>query len=166
MNIVNTPRLLIRHISTDDAEFIYLLLNEPDFIRFIGDRGVRNKIDARRYIINGPQKSYVTHGFGLWLVCMAGSNEPIGMAGLIKREGLEHIDIGYGFLQKYRGQGYAFEAAQAIMKYARTDLKQDKVIAIVSPDNIASIQLLEKLGLGYQQLVRLPGEQQDCQLYS
>lgn len=165
MNIISTPRLLIRHISTDDAEFICLLLNEPDFIRFIGDRGVRNQTDARRYIINGPQKSYVTQGFGLWLICLAHSGKPIGMAGLIKREGLDNIDIGYGFLQVYRGQGYAFEATQAIMTYAKNDLQQDKVLAIVSPDNVASIHLLKKLGLRYQQLIRLPGEQQDCQLF-
>ncbi|WP_416308683.1 GNAT family N-acetyltransferase [Neptunicella sp. SCSIO 80796] len=160
-----TPRLVIRSISTDDAEFICRLLNEPDFIRFIGDRGVRNSVDARRYIINGPQKSYVTNGFGLWLICLAQTAEPVGMAGLIKRAGLEDIDIGYGFVKSARGQGYAFETAQAILNYARTELNQDKVVAIVSPDNISSIGLLNKLGFSFNRLVRLPGEDHDCQLF-
>jgi len=152
MLILETERLLLRPITTDDAPFVLTLLNEPSFLRFIGDKKVRNLEDARQYLLNGPIASYERHGFGLLLVSLKDSNTPAGMCGLLKREELPDPDIGFAFLPAYWNKGLAFEAATAVMNDARERLKLTKILAIVSPDNDASIKLLERLGLSFQRI--------------
>jgi RimJ/RimL family protein N-acetyltransferase len=144
-----TARLALRHFTPDDAEFILELLNEPSWIRFIGDKNVRTLDDARNYLVNGPIAMYKRVGFGLFLVALKSSGEPVGMCGLIKRDTLEDVDIGFAFLPRYWGKGYAFEAAEATMNYGRDVLKLKRIVAITSPDNDSSIKLIERIGLKY-----------------
>ena len=152
MLVLETERLLLRPLTTDDAPFILTLLNEPSFLRFIGDKKVRNLEDARQYILTGPMASYERHGLGLLAVELKASQTPIGMCGLLKREELPDPDIGFAYLPAFWGQGFAFEAAKAVMNDARESLKLNRILAIVNPDNDASIKLLERLGLKFERV--------------
>lgn len=149
MSVLQTARLSLHEFTTDDAEFVRGLLNDPSFLRFIGDRHVRTLDDARRYLVAGPIASYARHGFGLYLVRLRASATPIGMCGLLKRDTLDDVDVGFAFMPEFRGQGYAREAASAVMDLARTAHGLSRVVAIVSPDNVASIALLRSLGFGH-----------------
>lgn len=152
MSLLETQRLIVRELNVDDAQFILTLLNEPSFLRYIGDKKVRNLDDARRYILDGPVASYERHGFGLCLVALKDSHTQIGMCGLLKREDLPDPDIGFAFLPAFWNKGYAFEVAAAVLKDARERLKLDRILAIVNPDNDASIKLLQKLGFKFQRI--------------
>ena len=164
MNILETERLILRQFSLHDAEFILSLLNEPSFIQNIGDRGVRNLEDARSYITRVPIASYEQNGFGLYLVELKESGEPIGMCGLIKRAGLEDVDIGYGFLPKYWSKGYAIESAMAVKEYAREVIGLKRLVAITDPENQGSIRVLEKIGLKFEKMVRLSDDDIELKL--
>jgi RimJ/RimL family protein N-acetyltransferase len=155
MNLLQTARLNLRKMSLDDAEFIVELLNDPSFLRFVGDKGVRTSHDARQYILTGPMESYERHGFGLWLVELKDSAIPIGMCGLLKRESLSDVDIGFAFLPQYRSQGYALESAAAVMDHARNVLGLRRVVAITNEDNVSSIRLLQKIGLSFDRMIKL-----------
>jgi RimJ/RimL family protein N-acetyltransferase len=165
MNVLETERLILRHLTVDDAEFILELLNEPGFIQNIGDRGVRNIDDARRYIAEGPAASYERNGFGLYCVALKDSGVPIGMCGLIKRDGLDDVDIGYSFLERFWSKGYAYESASAVMDYGHHVLGIKRIVAITAPDNPGSIRVLEKLGLRYEKMVTLPGIEGESGLF-
>ncbi len=165
MTILETQRLVVRKISTDDAEFILELLNQPSFLRFIGDKGVRNIADAIQYIQNGPLASYERFGFGQYLVELKESSLPIGMCGLLKRESLPDVDIGFAFLPSFWSQGYAFETAAAVMDYGRSTLGLRRIVAITSPDNAASARLLEKIGLRFERLIKLADDQAEVRLF-
>ena len=156
MRILESQRLTIRYISTDDAQFMLQLLNDPSWIHFIGDRGLRSIDGARSYILNGPVQMYARLGFGLYLVELKDGGTPIGICGLVKREFLDDVDIGYGFLPQYRSKGYAYESASAVIEYARQTLGLKRIVAITSSDNDRSARLLEKLGLRYEQMVKYP----------
>lgn len=158
MIIAETEQLLLRELTVADAPFIFDLVNEPAWIQFIGDKGVRTLEDAENYIITGPQKSYSTNGFGLWLVQLKELNIPIGMCGLIKRDALEHVDIGFAFLAVHNGKGYGFEAATAVLEYAKNKIGLKHILAITNPDNVRSIRLLEKLGLTFERPIIMPGD--------
>ena len=164
MSVLVTERLDLRCMTTDDAEFILQLLNDADFIRFIGDKGVRTIDDACRYILNGPIASYERHGFGLWLVQLRPSSVPVGMCGLLKRETLDDVDIGFAFLPHYRSRGYALEAAAAVMQYGRNVLGLKRIVAIVDPDNGGSIRLLQKIGLTFDRMIRLGDDSTEVSL--
>jgi RimJ/RimL family protein N-acetyltransferase len=167
MKILETDRLIVRRLSAQqDAPFILELLNDPSFIRFIGDKGVRTLDEARKYIVNGPVASYQKFGFGLNAVDLKESKIPIGMCGVLKRETLPHPDIGFAFLPAYWKQGYAFESAAAVMKHAREVLGLTQVLAITSPDNEASAKLLNKIGLRFEKLVRLSADADEVKLFS
>jgi RimJ/RimL family protein N-acetyltransferase len=155
MLVLETERLLLRPFTTDDAPFALTLLNEPSFLHFIGDKNVRTLDDARQYLLTGPIASYERNDFGLLCIELKDSHTPIGMCGLLKREELPVPDIGFAFLPDYWRQGFAFEAATAVMKDAGERLKLNQVLAIVNPDNDASIKLLERLGLRFE---RVKGE--------
>jgi len=150
MTLLETERLILRELTFDDAQFILTLLNEPSFLRYINDKNVRNLEDARQYMLNGPMASYARNGFGLYLVELKDAAVPIGLCGLLKREELPDADIGFAFLPDYWGKGFAFESARAVMNDARERLKLKRVLAIVMPDNHASIKLLEKLGMSFE----------------
>ena len=152
MTVLETERLILRRFNTDDAPFILALLNEPSFLRYIGDKKVRTLEDARQYILNGPVATYENHGFGLYQVELKDSHTPIGMCGLLQREELPQPDIGFAFLPDFWKKGFAVEAAAAVLKDARDRLKLDRLLAIVNPDNETSIRLLEKLGFRFEQM--------------
>lgn len=165
MTIIETERLVLRRLSPDDAEFIVELLNQPSFLRYIGDKEVRNKAEAVRYIQNGPVASYEQFGFGLYLVELKDTEVPIGMCGLLKRDSLPDVDVGFAFLPSYWSQGYAFESAAAVMTYGREALGLRRIVAITSIDNDASIRLLEKLGLRFERLIKLSADQSEVRLF-
>ena len=164
MLITQTPRLLLRELTAEDAPFIFKLVNEPAWLQFIGDKGVRTIEDAVQYILNGPVKSYTANGFGLWLVQLKEGSIPIGMCGLIKRDALEHVDIGFAFLAVHNGRGYGFEAATAVLDYAKNKIGLPHILAITNQDNVRSIRLLEKLGLTFERLITMPGDAKPIRL--
>lgn len=166
MKILETARLQLRHIAPNDAAFILELVNEPSWLRFIGDRGVRTLEDARAYILKGPVAMYDRVGFGLYLTELKANGAPIGICGLVKRAGLEDVDIGFALLPRYRGRGYAHEAAAAVLRYGRDVIGLNRIVAIASSDNESSIRLLEKIGLRFEQMIRLPGGTEDIKLFS
>lgn len=166
MLICETERLIICQLTIQDAAFVFSLLNTPTWIQFIGDRGIRNIDEARNYLLNGPIASYKRLGFGLYLIKLKDGDVPIGMSGLIKRDGLEHVDIGFALHPDYTGKGYAFESTAAIMVYAHDQLKLSEIDAITTEDNLHSISLLKKIGLQYKKMVTLPGNQKDYMLFS
>lgn len=152
---LQTARLIIDEVTADDAAAVLELLNEPDFIRNIADRGVRTLEQAVAYIEQGPRASYQTYGHGLWRVRLH-DGVMIGLCGLIYRDYLAIPDVGYGFLTRYSGQGYATEAARAVLDYGFTQLHLPTICAIVSPHNTASMQVLRKIGLHYVKQVTTP----------
>ncbi|MEH6630069.1 MAG: GNAT family N-acetyltransferase [Halopseudomonas aestusnigri] len=164
--ILETDRLRLRELGEADAPFILELLNEPSFIENIVDKGVRNLDQACDYINKGPVKSYRQNGFGLYLTELKELKTPIGMCGLIKREGLDHPDIGYALLPTFWSKGYAFESAAAMLEYAKTVLELPLVVGITSPDNVGSARVLEKIGLKFERMINLGGELSDTKYYS
>lgn len=166
MTVLETERLSLRHLTDADAAFILELVNDPDWLRFIGDRGVRSLDDARAYILNGPVASYARHGFGLYLVELGDGGAPVGMCGLLKRDWLDDVDVGFAFLPRFRGMGLAHEAARATLEYGRVALGLPRVAAIVSPENAGSIRLLEKLGMRFERMAVPPGAEQEVCVYA
>jgi [ribosomal protein S5]-alanine N-acetyltransferase len=162
---IETSRLVLRELVDADAAFILELVNDPGWLRHIGDKGVRNLDDARAYITDGPRASYARHGFGLWRVERKADGTPIGLCGLLKRDTLTDVDIGYAFLPAHVGQGYAFEAAGAALAHARDAAGLRRIVAIVSPGNDASIRLLEKLGFAREATLQLRDDGSDTALY-
>lgn len=163
---IETERLILRPLTEGDAEFIFELVNDPSFIQNIGDRNVRTLEDAKRYITNGPVASYARNGFGLYLVELKESGQPIGMCGLIRRSMLNDVDIGYAYLPRYWSKGYAIEAALAMKKYAREVIGLKRMVAVVDPQNTSSIRLLEKLGMTFDQMVKLAEDDIELKLFS
>jgi RimJ/RimL family protein N-acetyltransferase len=165
MKVLETDRLVLRRMSVDDAEFELRLLNEPSFLRFIGDRGVRTLEDARAYILKGPVDMYERLGFGLYLAELKEEGVPIGICGLVKRDFLADVDIGFAFLPEFWGQGYASEAASAVMEYAKGALGLKRIVAITNPENHSSIRLLEKLGLKFDRMIRATADGPEIRLF-
>ena len=155
MHILETERLIISKFSVDDAPFFLELVNTPHWIKYIGDRNIKTLKLAEEQIRNGHLKSYETNGFGFYkLLLKDQENKPIGTCGLIKREALEHADIGFAMLPNYEGKGFGFEASKAIIKLAKETFNLNTVLAITLPNNVSSIKLLEKLGLSFQKRVK------------
>ena len=165
MTVIETERLLLRQLGTDDAEFILELLNQPSFLRYIGDKEVRSIADAVRYIQTGPVASYERFGFGLYLVELKETGVSIGICGLLKRDSLPDVDVGFAFLPSFWSQGYALESALAVMTYGREVLGLRRIVAITSPDNDASIRLLEKIGLRFERMIKLSEDQSEVRLF-
>jgi RimJ/RimL family protein N-acetyltransferase len=163
--VLETRRLVLRRLSTDDAPFLLELLNEPSFLRYIGDKGVRTEADAVRYVETGPVASYERFGFGLWRVELKESGQAVGMCGLLKRDTLPDVDVGFAFLPRHWSKGYAFESASAVVAHAREALGLKRVVAITSPDNVASIRLLEKLGFRFERMARVPEDGPEVMLF-
>lgn len=166
MHTLETGRLLLRRFTLDDAAFILLQLNEPSWHRFIGDKGVRTLDDARKYLRDGPLAMYERTGAGLLLMTLKSSGAPMGMCGLIKRDALEDTDIGFALLPAFWGDGYAVEAATAVMRFGREVLGLRRIVAITSPDNVRSIALLERIGLRFERGIRLAGADEEISLYA
>jgi RimJ/RimL family protein N-acetyltransferase len=161
MSRIETERLILRQFTIDDAAFVLELVNDPAWLRHIGDRGVRTLADARAYLRKGPLASYARNGFGFNLVELKSTGEPIGGCGLIKRETLADVELGFAFLPQFRGIGYAEEAARATLKNARHVLGFERIVAVVSPENTRSVRLLRKLGFNYERSLRLAPDDPD-----
>ena len=166
MIVLETERLILRGMNVADAPFILALLNEPSFLRFIGDKKVRTVQDAEQYILNGPVSSYNRNGFGLCLVELKETHTPIGMCGLLKRDELPHADIGFAFMPDFWNKGFAYEAAAAVMNDARERLKLERILAITNQDNESSIKLLQKLGLKFERLIKMSTDSAELFLLS
>lgn len=166
MQVLETVRLRLRRLTPEDAPFILGLLNDPQFLRFVGDKGVRTRDDAEFYLRQGPMASYERHGFGLYLVTLKEGGAPIGMGGLLKRDMLEDVDVGFAFLPQFSGHGYATEAARATLHHAHTALGLARIVAITAPANVASQHVLKKIGLRYEKTLRLPAYPTDSLLFT
>ena len=166
MRVLETERLVLRHLSVDDARFMLELMNEPSYIRFIGDRKIRTLDGAKVSITNGPIASYARNGFGLYLVELKEAGESIGICGLIKRDNLEDVDIGYAFLPKFWLKGYAIESAMAVKNYARDVLGLKRMVGITDPENIGSIRVLEKIGMQFEKMIKLSEDDIDLKLFA
>jgi ribosomal-protein-alanine N-acetyltransferase len=163
---LETGRLRLRELDEErDASFILRLVNDPDWLRFIGDRNVHNLADAQVYIREGPRRMYELHGLGLYLMERKSDREPTGLCGLIKRETLVDVDIGFALLPEFRGRGYVHEAGVAVLHHAQTALGLGRVVAITTTDNIASGRVLEALGLGFERMIRLEPAGDELRLY-
>jgi RimJ/RimL family protein N-acetyltransferase len=166
MKVLETDRLILRRLSVEDSGFILELLNEPSWWRFIGDKGVRTLDDARDYILKSLVAMYERLGFGLYLTELKGEGVPIGICGLIKRDSLEDVDIGFAFLPKFWGKGYAYESASAVMAYGKRHLGLHRIVAITTPDNYDSAKLLEKLGFKFERVVKLADDSAEVSLFA
>ena len=164
--VLRTGRLLLRHMTAADAAFMLGLLNDPSWIRFIGDRGIRTVEAARDYILAGPVDMVRRLGFGFYVVELAETGCPIGVCGIAKRDFLDNVDIGYAFLPQHWGQGYAHEAASGVMAHAKHDIGLKRIVATVRPDNAASIKLLEKLGLRFERTLPPSADTPELQLFA
>jgi RimJ/RimL family protein N-acetyltransferase len=160
-----TDRLVLRRLEFSDAPFIVGLLNQPSFLANIGDRGVRDEADAHRYLSEGPMALYDKYGFGLWHVSRREDGAGIGMCGLLRRDILPDADIGYAYLPEFWGKGYAFEAAEAVMRQAASRFHLPRVVAVVSQHNDPSIRVLEKLGMRCEGLFAMRADEPEVRLY-
>lgn len=155
MTPLTTDRLRLRRLTLDDAPFILDLVNQPSWLENIGDKGVHDLDGARDYLRNGPLAMYEDHGFGLYCIERADDGTAMGMCGLIKRDTLDDVDIGYALLPQYWGQGYAREAAHATLQHGLRDFGLQRVVAITSPGNASSARLLESLGFRLERMLSL-----------
>jgi RimJ/RimL family protein N-acetyltransferase len=166
VKILETERTILREVNEDDAEFVLDLLNQPSFIRYIGDRKVRTVEQARDYVKSRFIENYRKHGYAMWAVVSKETGDAMGICGFIRREGLPEADIGFAFLPQFERKGYAYESAAAVMRYGRDNLKLGRVLAITSKDNAASVRLLEKLGFEFERFITMPGDDEELNLFS
>jgi len=163
--IVETARLRVREFTLQDASFIIELLNSPGWLQYIGDRHVHTEEEAIAYLQKGPLKSYAENGFGLWMVELKEDSTPIAMCGIIRRDFLEHPDIGFALLPSFMGKGFAYEMASAVLSYATNSLQLQKLCAIVLQENKPSIKLLTKLHFQPHTTILYPGTNEELQVY-
>ena len=163
---IATERLILRRVTVDDAALLLSIWNDPAFIRNVADRGIRTEAEARDAIVSGPQKMFEEFGYGPYSLTLKESGALIGICGLFKRENLDDPDIGFAVLPAFVGKGYAGEAAKAVVDYARDELRIPVLTAIVSPANAPSIGLIQKLGLTFDRMITMPGDNEAICLYS
>jgi len=163
---LETSRLAMRRLRADDAAFYLALVTDPDWIRFIGDKKLSTLEQARKSLEDGPIAAYARTGHGLLAVERRGEGVPLGICGLIKRDTLPDVDLGFAFLPQHRRQGYAEESARATLEHARHVLGLRRVVGITSPENDASGRLLEKLGMRLERTFTMPGETRLTRLYA
>ena len=165
MSVIETGRLCLREMADSDAPFILEVLTDPDFVANVGDRGVHELAAARRYIVEGPGASYVKYGFGLYLVERLADAAPLGICGLLRRDSHPDVEIGFAFVPRARGRGYALEAARASLDFAQRILGIPRIVALTKPDNLPSIRILESIGLGFERMVRFTPDGKECRLF-
>lgn len=166
MIVLETERLVLREVEATDAAFLLELLNSPGFLENIGDRGVRDEAQSRAYIADRLTASYRDHGFGMWLAAQRSDGKPVGLAGLVRREGLDYPDVGYAFIPLAWGQGYAQEAAAAVVAHARGPLGIPVLAAITTPENFASMAVLRKIGFTDRGMISLPGAERESTYFT
>jgi ribosomal-protein-alanine N-acetyltransferase len=164
--VLETERLVLRRFTLEDAAFVVELVNDPAWLANIGDRKVRTLEDARGYLRHGALAMYERVGYGMYVVTLKGSGEPIGTCGLIQRAELTDVDIGFAFLPQYRGRGFAFESAVAVLEYGTRVIGLKRIVAIVTATNQPSIRVLEKIGLRFERTIRFPGDAEEIPLYA
>lgn len=167
--VIETERLQLHAFAADsdsDVAFMHRLLNEPSFLRNIGDRGVRSLEDAHAYLLKGPVASYAANGFGLYRMQAKSNGVTVGTCGLVKRATLEDADLGYALLPEFCGMGYAIEAASAVLAHGHGALGLLRVLAITNPDNTASIRVLEKLDFRFENMVQWPPDNIALKLFA
>jgi RimJ/RimL family protein N-acetyltransferase len=163
--VATTERLALRRLTPEDAPFILELVNTPTWLQFIGDRNVHSLDDARQYILKGPVEAYKKNGTGLYHVSLKEDGAPVGMCGLLKRDILDDLDIGFALLPAYEGKGYAYEAAQATLAHGREDIGLKRVVAFTTAENERSVALISKLGMRFERNFRFPGEENELLLF-
>lgn len=149
-----TDRLILNPFAESDAPFLNQLMNSPSYIKHIGDRGVRSDVEAAEYIRHKLMPTYDQFGFGFYIVRLRHMDFPIGLCGMVKRDNLEAIDLGFGFLDEYAGQGYAYEASRGVIEHAQEYHEVARLIAVTTADNAKSKNLLEKLGFSLEKKVK------------
>lgn len=164
--ILETKRLILRQFTLDDAAFILKLLNTPTWLQFIGDRNVHSIEDAENYLLNGSLKSYAENGFGFYAVVAKETGKTIGMCGLIKRDTLPDIDIGFAFLPNLISKGFGYEIASATLDYALNVLEIKRIVAIVNPENEKSIGLIKKIGMQFEEMIKFGDEGKELMLFA
>ena len=164
MTIIETSRLILSELTTEDASFILKLYNDPDFITYIGDKGIKSNEDAENFIDSGPKQSYKVYNHGLYLVQLK-DDTSIGICGLLKRDNLDLPDIGFAILPDHRRMGYTYEASKAVIQDAKKRLLYDNIAAISSPNNNASANLLIKLGFKFKEIIRIDSDNKPTELY-
>ena len=166
LKILETERLNLRTFSLNDAAFLLEQMNEPAFLLYVGDRGLRTLDDAREFIKKRLIAHYDKNGFSFYVAERKEDDEIIGMCGLVDRDGLDGVDIGFAILPAHWKNGYAYEASQAVMLHARDDIGLKRVLAITDPRNKPSNALLKKLGMTHVSMVTLPGDTKEDNLYA
>ena len=164
--IAETERLRVREFTVEDGRFVLELVNTEGWLKFIGNRGVSTIEEAQLYLITGPMNSYEKNGFGLYLVELKEGSIPVGMCGLLNREELEDIDLGFAFLPRYYNMGFAFESATAVINFATNTLDLRKLLAITTEYNQRSVRLLEKLGFIKIGKTKFKGEKEELFVFS
>lgn len=162
---LTTPRLRLRPLTEADAAFAFELVNEPGWLRYIGDRGVRSLEDARLYLANGAIAMYAQRGHGLLAVERQADGALLGICGLIKRDGMEDVDLGYALLARYEGQGYAREAAEAALTHGRDVLQLPRIVALTALANERSIRLLQKIGFRFERVISVRPDGEESRLF-
>ena len=165
VTVLETERLILRKFTSDDAAFMLELLNEPSFLHNIGDKGVKTVDEAVSYLQTGPMASYQRFGFGVYLVELKETGTAIGLCGLIKRDELPDVDVGFAFLPAYWSKGYASEAAAAVVGFGKREFGIQRIVAIARPDNTGSIRVLEKLRLRFDRLVDVFNDGSELSLF-
>lgn len=166
MKVLETERLILRTLNEDDAEFYLRLVTQPAWLRFIGDRGIRTVEVARAALLNGPMAAQERYGFSFYMTELKDDALPIGMCGLIKREALPDVDIGYAFLPEFWGKGYACEAASAVLEHGNRTCGLQRIVAITTPDNHQSIKVLKKIGLKFERMLQLKDDGSEAKLFA
>jgi len=160
-----TARLCLRRLTIDDAPLMLAIWNDPEFVRYVGDRGIRTLDQAQTALRDGVLRLYADHGFGPYTMVLPNPDRAIGICGLFQRDSLDDPDIGFAVLPDYRNRGYVFEAARSVVAYAREELKLQRLTAIVSPENAASVALIRKLGLEFERMHRMSGDDDEVAIY-
>ncbi|NQX70336.1 GNAT family N-acetyltransferase [Paenibacillus alba] len=166
MKVLETERLILRYQTIEDAAFMLELMNDPSWIQYIGDKGVRTIVEAQDYISKVALDAYARLGYGFYLTELKDEGIPIGICGLAKRDFLEAVDVGFAFLPMFWGKGYAFEATSAVMEYAQSELGIKRIVAITTERNHASAKLLEKLGLHFEGMTPNAGKNEELRLFA
>jgi len=162
---LETDRLFLLPTSEEDASFIMELVNTPKWLKYIGDRNIKSIEDARNYIREKMLPQEERLGFGNFTVVRKTDQQRLGTCGLYDREGLEGFDIGFAFLPEFEGRGYAFEAADELLKVALSKFALKEISAITTKENVASQKLLEKLGLIFIKMTTIPNDSEELMLY-
>jgi RimJ/RimL family protein N-acetyltransferase len=166
MKVLETERLYLREFNNNDADFFLVLVNSPAWLQYIGDRGVKTIAEAEIFINEKYIHSYKINGFGLYVTVLKDGNIPIGICGLIKRETLEDIDIGFAFLPGYISKGYGYESASAVLKFGKDVLNIPRIVAITTKENFNSISLLKKLEMKFEKIISMPGDKEELMLFA